>query len=150
MSFKTGSALKKHRIKKKAFEAIDAMCEKVSRRGDADPFDVIQENAYNAVLSHPFCEAAMEARILEAVHVADIDAIRKSFAGVWECLSKPGVVAAARGLPLRRAVGAALAGPGVSYDAALKFSGGSWKKSGFLAAQKRRAAFMINEDPSEL
>ena len=91
----------------------------------------------------------VQKKIDAAVNESSTAPIRQSFAGVWGQLSLPGVVASAQGFPLRRALSAAIAGPGVTFKKAREFSGGALKESVFNKAQKRRADFLA-EGKAEL
>lgn len=47
---------------------------------------------------------------------------------------------------MRRALGGAIAGPGVAFKNARQYFGGSWKEDDFKKAQKRHAEFLACGD----
>lgn len=123
------------------------MTQKAARRKGALPLADIEASAFDALLTHPVCKEAVQKQIDAAI---DESAIRQSFAGVWGRLSSPSVVGSTHGFPLRRALGAAIAGPGVTFKKAREFSGGALKQPAFIDAQKRRADFLSGGNNAEL
>eukprot|EP00903_Cladosiphon_okamuranus_P005789 g5736.t1 len=129
-------------MKNKVLSTVDTMTQKAARRKGAQPLSDIQASVFNGILSHPVCTAEVQKRIDAAVKESSTEAVRQSIADVWGKLSSPGMVASNFGWPIRRALGAAMAGPGVTFKAARQFCGGSLKQDSFAKAQKRRAEFM--------
>lgn len=137
---------KKFRLQQKVIGAVDrvvdTVCIKAARRKGALSPEAIQKTAFDAVLSHPRCKEAIQQRCETFAAKLELSSIQDSIAEVWDRLSKASVVATNEGFGLRRAVAAAMAGPGVSFKAAKKFLKGSLKRRAFKAASERHATFM--------
>ncbi|CAM9447743.1 unnamed protein product, partial [Hapterophycus canaliculatus] len=114
------------------------------------PFSDVESTVVAGILAHPACKKVVQAKVDAAMNNSATDAIRRAYAGTWKRISEPGVVAAKEGFPLRRTLGAAIAGPGVAFKTARKFCGGSWKEEDFRKAQKRRADFLQEGQPELL
>lgn len=151
---KRADDLKKLRFQRKVIDDVDkvvsAICRKAARRKGGAPLAEIQKTAFDAILSHPRCKVAIQERCEAFAAKLNLDTIRDSFAEVWECLSKPSVVATIEGFGLRRALAAAMAGPRVSFRVAKRFLRGALARKSFQAASQRRAKFMDENVPRAL
>ena len=136
----------KFRLQQKVIGAVDrvvdTICTKAARRKGARSPETIQTPAFDAVLSHPQCREAMQQRCETFAAKSELSSIQGSIADVWHRLSKASVVATTEGFALRRAVAAAMAGPGVSFKAAKKFLKGFLKRRAFKDTSERHATFM--------
>lgn len=135
------SPMQRSRIKKAACVAVEDVCRKSAPSLNV-PLPDLTTEVFQSLLSHPICKNHVERKCEEAVSRSLPGMVRASLTSVWANLSAPRVVGSNHAFPLRRAICAAVAGPGVSFPVARDFLGGLLKRETFKSAKRRHEDFM--------